>query len=98
MPGLFIRSCKLCQLSYKVYTFWWNCLEFIDKMDLTTQMRIFNNEEEHRHVVCLKFGGRIFTSLTMFGLEEKASICSAIRENLILCCRKFLAFVVTAIN
>ena len=97
MPGLFIRSCKLYQLSYRVYTFWWNCLEFIDKMDLTTQMRIFNNEE-HRHAVCLKFGARIFTSMTMFGLEEKASICSTIKENLILCCRKFLAFVVTVIN
>ena len=58
MPGLFIRSGKICQLCtryvnyvqdmstmYKLfeYNFWRNCGEFRDKMDLTIQREIFNN-------------------------------------------------------
>ena len=66
-------------------------------MDLTIQMKILN-KVKYRHVLCLKLGGRFFTSLTMLGYEAKASICSAIKENLILCCRHFSALVAVVIN
>ena len=84
--------CKLFE-----YIFWRNCLEFIDRMDLTIQMRI-SNKLEHRHVICFKFGDIFFTSLIMLVLEWNTSICSAIKENPISYCRKFSAFVVVAKN
>ena len=51
-------------------------------MDLTIQIRIFNNIKD-RHANCLKFGDGVFTSLTMLGLEAKASIYLSIKENVI---------------
>ena len=49
------------------YNFWRKCLEFSDKMDRIIQMTIFKNAK-HRHAICLEFGDKFFTSLTMFGL------------------------------
>ena len=61
-------------------------------MDLTIRITIFNNVT-HRDAICFKLGDRIFTSVTMVGLQTKASICSRIKENLFLYCRKFSVFV-----
>ena len=66
-------------------------------MNLTIQARIFNNIKHH-HEIGLKYGERFFAFVTMLPLETKASIGSTIKENQILYCRKFSAFVVAVIN
>ena len=66
-------------------------------MDATIQTRMLN-DVNHRYAICLKFGDRFYTSITMLGLETKASICFKIKEKLILYCCKFLVFVVAVIN
>ena len=48
---------------------------------------------KHRYAVCLKFGDKFLTYLTKFVLGAKDSICSTVKENLLLYCRKFLVFV-----
>ena len=74
----------------------WSYLKFSDKMDLTIQTKMLNNVKD-RHTICLKYGDRFLTSSIMLRLEAKDSICSTMKENLILYC-KFSVFVVTAIS
>ena len=54
-------------------------------------MRIFNNSR-YCHTICLKFEDLFFFSLAKLVLEAKASICSTIKENLLLYCHKLLVF------
>ena len=60
-------------------------------------MRMFYNVK-HRYAVRLKFGDKFLTSLTMLVLQVKASIYSAVKEIVLLYCRKFSAFVEDVIN
>ena len=65
-------------------------------MDLSIRIRVTYNLK-HRYAIRFKFGGKFLTSLNKLVLEEKASIYSTIKENLLLYCRKFLTFVVVVI-
>ena len=51
----------------------------------------------HCYAIRLKFGDKLLTSPMKLVLEAKASICSRIKENLLLYSRKFSAFVVVVI-
>ena len=59
-------------------------------------MRIFSNVK-YCYVINLKFGVKFLTSLTKLVLGAKATTCSTIKENLLLYCRQFSAFVVVDI-
>ena len=63
-----------------------------DKMDLSIRMRIICNVK-HRYAIRLRFGEKFLTFLTKLVFQRKASICSTIKENLLLY-YKFSAFVV----
>ena len=65
-------------------------------MDLSIQMRAVYNVK-HRYGLRLKFGDKLLTFLTKLVLEAKVSTCSTIKENLLLYCRIFSAFVVAVI-
>ena len=52
---------------------------------------------KHRYAIRLKFEDKLLTFLTKLLLEVEASICSTIKENLVLYCRKFSAFAVVVI-
>ena len=47
---------------------------------------------KHRYAIRFKLGDKFLTFLTYLVLEAKASICSTIKECLLLYCRKFSAF------
>ena len=42
---------------------------------------------KHRYTIRLKFGDKFLVFLTKLVLEVKTSICSSIKENLLLYCR-----------
>ena len=52
---------------------------------------------KYRYTIRLKFRDKFLTSLIKLVLQAKASICSTIKKNLLLYCRKFSAFVVDVI-
>ena len=58
-------------------------------------MRIIYNVKHF--AIHLKFGDKFLNSLTKLVLEAKASICSTIKEDLLLYCREFSAYVVVVI-
>ena len=58
-------------------------------------MKVLNNVK-HCDLIYLNIKDRLFTSLTMLGCELEGSIISAMKENLLLCCRKFSGFTVAA--
>ena len=60
-------------------------------MYLSVRMRVMCHVK-NRYAIRLKLGDKFLTFLTYLVLEAKASICSAIKERLLLYCRKFSAF------
>ena len=76
--------------------FWQKLLKFNDKMGLSIGIRIIYNVR-HGYPIHLKFGGKLLTFLTKQVPEGKGSICSTIKESLLLYCRKFSALVFVVI-
>ena len=52
-------------------------------MVLSIRMRVVY-DVKHRYAIHLKFGDKSLTSLTKLELETKASLCSTVKESLIL--------------
>ena len=69
---------------------------FYYKMDLSIRIRV-NYIAKHRYSIPLKVRDKFLTYLSKLVLEVKGTICSIIKENLLLFCRKFSAFVVVII-
>ena len=65
-------------------------------MVLPIQMKGICNLK-HRYAFRLKLGGKFLTSLTKLVLEAKVSICSTIRDILLLYSYKFSVFVAVVI-
>ena len=65
-------------------------------MDQSIRMKTIYNVKDH-YAISLKFGDKFLTSLTKLVLEAEVSICSTLKENLLLYCRKFSALVVVVI-
>ena len=65
-------------------------------MELSIRIRIIYNGR-HGYVIRLKFGENLLTFLTKKILEGETSICSTIKENLLLYCHKFSTLVVIVI-
>ena len=65
-------------------------------MNLFIRMRIIYNVR-HPYAMPLKFEDKFLTFPIKLALGVKASICSIIKDNLILYCRKFSAFVADVI-
>ena len=62
---------------------------------LPLKIRILNNAKPP-NIIRLKLKG-IFHIFTKLVLETKASVCSAVKEDLLLYCRKFSAFFIVVI-
>ena len=65
-------------------------------MDLPYRMGIICNVK-HCYAIRLNSGDKFLTSLTKLVLEAKASVCSTIKENLLLYCRKFSVFIIAVV-
>ena len=65
-------------------------------MDLPFRMRIICNLK-HCYAIHLNSGDKFLTSQTNLVLEAKASVCSTIKENLLLYCRKFSVFIIAVV-
>ena len=64
-------------------------------MDPPFLVRIIRNVK-HSYAARLKFGDKVFPQ-TKIIFDAKPSVCSTIKDNLVLFCRKFSAFAVVVI-
>ena len=72
-------------------------MKFFDKIDLPIRMRIIYNLKKC-YAIHFKFGEKVLRSLNKLVFVAKDSICSLFKENLLLYCSKFSAFVIAIIN